>query len=109
MCIRDRGDSPAFPDKQIDAVIALCKDICARHAIAPQRVLAHSDIAPIRKRDPGELFPWDKLHAAGIGHWVKPHAIAAELFCVRGMHGQPVEALQAMLALYGYGIEINGH
>ena len=103
------GDSPAFPDKQIDAVIALCKDICARHAIAPQRVLAHSDIAPIRKRDPGELFPWDKLHAAGIGHWVKPHAIAGGRFFERGLHGQPVEALQAMLALYGYGVEINGH
>jgi len=51
----------AFPDLQIDAVIALVKDINKRHGISPLRVLAHSDVAPARKEDPGELFPWARL------------------------------------------------
>ena len=50
------GGSPPFPDPQIEATIALARDLCARWAIAPERVLAHSDIAPSRKRDPGEAF-----------------------------------------------------
>ncbi len=54
-----------FPAAQIEAVIALCRHVIARHAIRPQRILAHSDIAPGRKQDPGEDFPWDKLHAQG--------------------------------------------
>ena len=61
-----------FPDAQIDVVIALCRDIVARHKIPAARVLAHSDIAPARKQDPGEKFPWDRLAAAGIGRWVEP-------------------------------------
>jgi N-acetylmuramoyl-L-alanine amidase len=59
----------AFPDAQITALIALSRDILARHAIAPSRVLAHSDVAPARKEDPGELFPWQKLADEGIGLW----------------------------------------
>ncbi len=55
-----------FPERQIDSVIALLKDIRARHEIAPSRVLGHSDVAPQRKEDPGELFPWGKLAAAGL-------------------------------------------
>ena len=99
---------PAFPDAQIEAVIALCGDIAARWGIAPQRILGHSDTAPGRKVDPGERFPWDRLHAAGIGHWVEPSAIRGGRFLSAGEAGQPVEALQSMLVLYGYGLEING-
>jgi N-acetylmuramoyl-L-alanine amidase len=102
------GGSPDFPTAQIEAVIALCADICARRCIAPQRILAHSDIAPARKRDPGEKFPWDVLGRAGVGHWRSPEPIAGGRFFGRGDQGQPVEALQAMLALYGYGIPVNG-
>jgi N-acetylmuramoyl-L-alanine amidase len=58
-----------FPDAQVASVIALCKDIVARHGIAPQDVLAHSDIAPGRKEDPGHLFPWKKLAENGVGLW----------------------------------------
>lgn len=58
-----------FPAVQIRACIALCRDIVARHAIAPARVLAHSDIAPARKQDPGELFPWRELAEADVGLW----------------------------------------
>lgn len=99
----------AFPDEQIHSVIALSKDICARHGIPAERVLAHSDIAPRRKSDPGELFPWSSLAAAGVGHWVAPSSIGGGRFLSEGDRGEPVEALQAMLALYGYGIEITGH
>lgn len=59
----------AFPDGQIDAVIKLCKEIMQRHDIEPENILAHSDIAPMRKEDPGELFPWKKLAENGIGIW----------------------------------------
>lgn len=52
------GGLPEFPKKQVDAVIELCRDCGQRWNIAPERVLAHSDVAPIRKVDPGEKFPW---------------------------------------------------
>jgi N-acetylmuramoyl-L-alanine amidase len=64
----------AFPYAQIEALIALCQGILARHAIAPARVLGHSDVAPARKDDPGELFPWARLAVAGIGLWPQPTA-----------------------------------
>lgn len=97
-----------FPAAQIDGVTTLCRDIVKRWNILPERVLAHSDVAPERKIDPGEKFPWDVLHRAGIGHWVKPAPISGGRFFARGDRGQPIEALQAMFALYGYGIEITG-
>jgi len=103
----DNGYVP-FPDPQIEAVTALCADIAGRWRIAPDRVIAHSDMAPRRKRDPGELFPWDRLAAAGVGHWVKPHAITSGRFFQRGEEGMPIEALQAMLALYGYDVPVTG-
>jgi N-acetylmuramoyl-L-alanine amidase len=59
----------SFPDAQVEAVMELASDIFSRHAIAPARVLGHSDVAPARKLDPGELFPWGKLALAGIGLW----------------------------------------
>ncbi|SEQ40920.1 N-acetylmuramoyl-L-alanine amidase [Faunimonas pinastri] len=102
------GGLPEFPPAQIEALIALCREIVGRHPIPPHRVLAHSDVAPSRKVDPGERFPWDLLHEAGIGHWVEPVETSGGMFFSRGDQGQPVEALQAMLALYGYGLSING-
>ena len=62
------GGNPPFPEAQVDAVIELCRGILARWPIPPARVLAHSDIAPARKQDPGERFPWACLHRAGVGH-----------------------------------------
>jgi N-acetylmuramoyl-L-alanine amidase len=94
--------------RQIEAVIELARGILARHAIAPERVLAHSDVAPGRKRDPGELFPWSRLAQQGIGHWVEPSPLGGGRFFARGDSGQPVEALQSMLALYGYRSVITG-
>jgi N-acetylmuramoyl-L-alanine amidase len=59
----------AFPEAQMAAVERLCRAIVARHPIPPQRVVAHSDVAPDRKTDPGELFDWLRLARAGIGIW----------------------------------------
>lgn len=98
----------AFPDVQIEAVISLAKDICERNKIAPERVLAHSDVAPSRKQDPGELFPWKMLHEAGIGHWVDEQAMGDGRFFQLGEEGEPISALQTLFQVYGYGIEVNG-
>lgn len=66
------GGCPPFPAAQIDAVIDLGGDICARHGIVPARVLGHSDVAPGRKQDPGEHFPWPVLARAGLCLAVTP-------------------------------------
>jgi N-acetylmuramoyl-L-alanine amidase len=98
---------PDFGDAQIDAVIDLCKGIVSRHKMRPENVLAHSDIAPARKIDPGEKFPWPVLYNSGVGHWVQPSPIRGGRFFSLGDQGQPVEALQSMLALYGYDVPID--
>ena len=102
------ADLPDFPDQQMQAVARLSKDIVERHQISPQRVLAHSDIAPGRKLDPGENFDWAWLASEGVGHWVTPAPIRSGRFFQRGDCGEPVEALQSMLSMYGYGLEISG-
>ena len=58
-----------FPDVQIQALIDLARDVLVRHNIPRPRVLGHSDVAPGRKRDPGELFDWLKLYTQGVGFW----------------------------------------
>jgi N-acetylmuramoyl-L-alanine amidase len=94
--------------RSIAAVIALADDIVARNGISADRVLAHSDIAPGRKRDPGELFPWKRLAKAGVGLWVPPVETGEGRTLAPGEHSPPVAALQAMLRLVGYGLEVTG-
>lgn len=89
----------AFPVEQIDAVIDLTKGILMRHKISRTCVVGHSDVAPDRKQDPGELFPWQRLAEAGIGQWpdlaedndTDRHAIKCDAKAVRGLNQ------------YGYG------
>jgi len=103
------GGYPDFPDEQICSVIELCKDIIKRNPdITAGNVLAHSDVAPGRKHDPGEKFPWVLLHNNGIGLWTTRSEKPRGGFLQMGDEGEPVAALQAMLSLYGYGIEISG-
>ena len=64
----DFGYRP-FPKLQMMALETLALDILARHSIPPRNVVGHSDIAPTRKNDPGELFDWRSLAAKGIGMW----------------------------------------
>lgn len=100
---------PDFPIAQMDAVAALCKDLVQRYQIKPRNVLAHSDVAPGRKVDPGEKFDWAYLHERGIGHWILPEPIKGGTFLQVGDSGDSVMALQSMLMLYGYGIEVSGN
>ena len=102
------GGLPSFPEAQVDAVVELCRDCGSRWSIPPERVLGHSDVAPVRKVDPGENFPWEKLSEKGVGHRVKPTPIGSGRFFQRGETGQPIEALQSMLSIYGYDIEVSG-
>src|SRR5690606_31542336 len=96
---------PDFPDAQMQAVEALCVDIVARNPIPPERVLAHSDVAPARKIDPGEKFDWGRLARAGVGLWVEPVAIGDDAGLRQGDEGEAVKTLQQDLRRYGYGIE----
>jgi N-acetylmuramoyl-L-alanine amidase len=100
---------PEFPRRQVAAVTALCRGIQTRHVIAPARVLAHSDVAPTRKQDPGEKFPWATLWDSGVGHWVEPSPLRDDgSVLALGDRGEAVTALQEALARYGYGITANG-
>jgi N-acetylmuramoyl-L-alanine amidase len=102
-------DYPPFPSRQIAAVTALCRSIMSRFTIPAERVLAHSDVAPSRKQDPGEKFPWRTLHDSGVGHWVKPTPTVEEGTALTpGDDGDAVAELQSSLAKYGYGIKANG-
>jgi len=98
---------PDFPKRQIAAVIALCRSIQTRHAVPPARVLAHSDVAPSRKQDPGEKFPWRTLSDSGVGHWVNPAPIIEGALLVLGDRGDAVAAMQEGLSKYGYGIALS--
>ncbi|MGP8121136.1 MAG: N-acetylmuramoyl-L-alanine amidase [Xanthobacteraceae bacterium] len=99
---------PDFPPRQIAAVIALCRGIMLRRAVARVRVLAHSDVAPQRKKDPGEKFPWRLLANSGVGHWVRPALITRGAVLTLGSGGPEVLALQEKLVFYGYGAPRNG-
>ncbi|UGQ46485.1 N-acetylmuramoyl-L-alanine amidase [Massilia endophytica] len=66
-----------FPQAQMDQLIPLLKDLVARHKVAPENILGHSDIAPQRKQDPGPLFPWKQLADAGLIQWPDAAAVAA--------------------------------
>ena len=102
-------DYPDFPSRQIAAVIALCRGIVARRGIRPDRVLAHSDVAPSRKRDPGEKFPWRLLADSGIGEWVTPSRITDKgPSLALGQTSDDVRGLQIALADFGYGIAVTG-
>lgn len=98
----------AFPDVQIDAVIELSRGILSRHRIPARNVIAHSDIAPGRKEDPGELFPWKRLAEEGIGVWVEAANAEPSDSLSLGAKGETVLRLQRDLVSYGYGLEVSG-
>ncbi|GHC75133.1 N-acetylmuramoyl-L-alanine amidase [Limoniibacter endophyticus] len=105
--VEGKGFAP-FPDIQIAAVIRLSRDIIARNNIPPEHVLGHSDVAPGRKIDPGDNFPWARLAAEGVGHWVEP---VEPTLADAGREVVPfgdAAVVQTMLQGYGYGIECTG-
>ncbi len=94
---------PDFPDAQIDGVIALLRDILDRWPeLNAKRVVAHSDIAPARKADPGEKFPWKRLAEAGVSIW--PEHVAMQL-----SSDDPVSEVQQDLAFIGYPVTQTGY
>jgi N-acetylmuramoyl-L-alanine amidase len=98
---------PDFPTRQIAAVTTLCRSILTRNVVRPENIVAHSDVAPSRKQDPGEKFPWKLLARSGVGLWVDvvddPHDELKP-----NDSGERVTALQKALAAYGYGLEASG-
>jgi N-acetylmuramoyl-L-alanine amidase len=101
-------DYPEFPLRQIAAVIALCRGIMLRRDVPQHRVLGHSDVAPSRKKDPGEKFPWHSLANSGVGHWVQPALIVPGEVLRLGTINENVRDLQLALAKYGYGLPPSG-
>src|SRR5271156_4887349 len=86
---------PDFPKRQIAAVTALCRGIQTRNPIRPERVLAHSDVAPSRKHDPGEKFPWQTLWDSGVGHWALPAPVSeGGPMLALGDSGEAVSSIQ---------------
>src|SRR3954471_21363738 len=88
---------PDFPRRQTSAVIALCRGIMLRRKVPSHRVLGHSDVAPSRKKDPGEKFPWHSLANSGVGHWVQPAPIVRGQPLKLGAVGDDVLNLQQAL------------
>jgi N-acetylmuramoyl-L-alanine amidase len=97
----------AFPEAQVAAVIELVGDIRSRWTIDDGRIVGHSDVAPARKEDPGELFPWKRLAEAGHGLWAEPPA-APGAPLAEGEGGASVFALQAGLTRLGYDCPPSG-
>jgi N-acetylmuramoyl-L-alanine amidase len=97
-----------FPEAQMDSVIKLVGDIVARHAIPAADILAHSDVAPTRKEDPGERFDWRLLHAAGLGIWVEPSPIIPGEKLALGECSEEVKNFQSGLGELGFEIAASG-
>jgi N-acetylmuramoyl-L-alanine amidase len=97
-----------FSPAQMAAVEALCADIVRRNGIRPGRVLGHSDVAPLRKDDPGEKFDWRRLAKAGAGLWVEPAPLNDDTGLDIGAACPDVVRLQERLRAIGYGIAASG-
>lgn len=102
------GSLPPYPDAQILAVIKLAKEIIGRHDIKPQNIVGHSDIAPERKEDPGEHFPWAGLAAAGIGLWPENLTDDDRIVFEPGDRDRGLSIIQRGLADLGYGASVTG-
>lgn len=90
-----------YSEAQVQALTVLLKDIIQRNGINPRSIIGHSDIAPLRKLDPGPLFPWKRLAQAGLGVWPDEQAVARQqLFFATQL--PPASWFQAELARLGY-------
>ena len=102
-------DLPAYPLRQVAAVIALCKGIMLRRNIPRERVLGHSDVSPGRKQDPGEKFPWQLLADSGVGLYVLPAKIVqAARRSASARRDRTCRRCRRRSAAYGYSIPPSG-
>jgi N-acetylmuramoyl-L-alanine amidase len=102
---------PDFPEAQIQSVMTLVHAIMERHGLDRQHVIGHSDLAPSRKPDPGEKFPWKRLAERGLSIW--PVASPEDgdqrvLFDTLGTMDSGISVIQTGLGTIGYGVEVNG-
>ncbi len=95
---------PPYPQAQMRAVLALVEDIARRHGIRPERVVGHSDVAPLRKADPGEHFPWHMLAQAGLALPAPEVALPQ----ATPLDAEGVRMVQEKLARIGYGAPVSG-
>ncbi len=93
-----------YPPAQMAALLPLARDIVQRYGIRPQDVVAHSDIAPMRKQDPGPLFPWQWLAEQGVGAW--PDADRVKFYLGNRSPAQQVDKRKLLSLLAGYGYEV---
>jgi len=93
----DNDGHSDYPAEQVQALIGLLGDLCSRLDIPPRQVIAHADLAPARKTDPGVRFPWATLAAAGFGRWPTAQALQQE----------PPPGFDAWLALRAIGYRLN--
>ena len=98
---------PEYPEVQIKAVLALCQGILSRHPIKACDVIGHSDLAPDRKQDPGEKFPWKRFAETGVGLWPDPVNPGFEAMGP-GDSGASIQALRQALHEIGYGVALEG-
>lgn len=100
---------PPFPDAQIDAVIALSRHVIERHGISASHVIGHSDMAPARKQDPGERFPWDRLADQGVGAFPRtvPKGEGMALHQIADA-SDGIAHLRRDLSQIGYGVSPEG-
>jgi N-acetylmuramoyl-L-alanine amidase len=99
--ISNRNGEP-YTKEQLFALTILIKDIQSRHDVLPENIVGHSDVAPNRKQDPGEHFPWQKLARHDIGRWPKP--TIADKFNAAAVAKKPQE-LRALFRAAGYGVD----
>lgn len=105
----DNDGTEHFTKKQMRSLVKLSKDIIKRHKILPQNILAHSDVAPLRKQDPGKFFNWQWLAKQNIGHFVKAVSMKNEKKYKRGQKNNAIKKCQMLLSLYGYECKANGY
>lgn len=96
-----------YSEAQIQSLIALLKDIVKRNHIEPRHIIGHSDIAPLRKLDPGPMFPWKRLADAGLGVWPEANAVARQQ-AYFSANPPTIGWYQQELARFGYAIDQTG-
>jgi N-acetylmuramoyl-L-alanine amidase len=96
-----------YPEAQIDAVIRLVREIVERHGIQPRNILGHNEIAPLRKVDPGPLFPWRRLADEGLIPWPDAQRVA-ERRLVYEQHLPDASWFQQKLGEHGFAITPTG-
>ena len=91
---------PAYPEDQIKTLLLLLDKLVTQYSLHKERIIGHSDVAPTRKRDPGEHFPWLVLHKKGFGLWPESCAVNPE--------PQSIYEIQKKLGEIGYNCPFTG-